>query len=204
MSNPRSRRAVQALETKRLIIDAARRLFTARGYGATSVAEIAEEAGVAVPTVYASVGTKRTLLRLLLDRIDEEAGIGELAAELATTPRAARVLALEIRITRQLAERCGDIIAALQSAAGVEPEMAATFAAGMARHRAGAEATVDRLIHLGALRPGLGRDDAAAIVATLTAPAVYASLTGDYGWTFDGCQAWLEETLSTQLLSPPA
>lgn len=201
MSNPRSRRTVQALETKRLIVAAARRLFTAKGYGATSVAEIAEEAGVAVPTVYASVGTKATLLRLLLDRIDEEAGIGELAAELATTTQVERVLQLEIQITRQLAERCGDIIAALQSAAGVEPEMAATYAAGMARHRAGAEATVDRLIQLGKLRAEIDREAATAVVATLTAPSVYASLTRDHGWTYDSCRGWLEDTLATQLLA---
>jgi AcrR family transcriptional regulator len=203
MSSP-SRRTVQALETKHLIVDAARRLFTTKGYGATSVAEVAEEAGVAVPTVYASIGTKATLLRLLLDKIDEEAGIGELAAELATTKQARRVVELEVRITRQLAERCGDIIAALQSAAGVEPEMAATFAEGMARHRAGAQATVDRLVKLRALRAGLSRDDATAVVATLTAPAVYASLTGEFGWSYDRCQTWLEETLATQLLSHPA
>jgi AcrR family transcriptional regulator len=201
MSSGSSRRAVQALETRGLIVDAARRLFTEKGYGATSIGEIAKEAGVAVPTVYASAGTKPTLLRLLLDRIDEEAGIGELAGQLFTSTEPKQILGLEVQITRQLAERCGDIIAALQSAAGVEPELAATFAAGMARHRAGAEATVQRLLGLGALRADLAPDAAAAILATLTAPSVYASLTGEYGWSFDECQAWLGQTLAKQLLS---
>jgi AcrR family transcriptional regulator len=50
--------------------------------GATSVGQIAEEAGVAVPTVYTSAGTKPALLRQLLDRMDQVAGIPELAAEL--------------------------------------------------------------------------------------------------------------------------
>jgi AcrR family transcriptional regulator len=195
-----SRRTAQAEETKRLIVDAARRLFTERGYGATSIAQIAEEAGVAVPTVYASVGTKPTLLRMLLDRIDEEAGIAELAVELRSATSARRVLELEIRITRQLAERCGDIIAALQSAAGVEPEMAKAFAAGMTRHRAGAAATVGRLSELGKLRAKLDPSDAAAIVATLCAPATYATLTGEHGWTFDQCEDWLNDTLRRQLL----
>lgn len=183
-----------------MIVDAARRLFTEQGYGATSIAEVAEEAGVAVPTVYASVGTKATLLRMLLDRIDEEAGIGELASELQTATSARRVLELEVRITRQLAERCGDIIAALQSAAGVEPEMAKTFAAGMERHRAGARATVRRLATLGKLRPSIGEDDATAIVATLCAPTTYASLTQQHGWTFDQCESWLNATLRRQVL----
>lgn len=191
---------MQALETKQLIVDAARRLFTEQGYGATSIAQVAKEAGVAVPTVYASVGTKPTLLRLLLDRIDEESGIAELAAELRTATSARRVVGLEVRITRQLAERCGDIIAALQSAVGVEPEMADAFAAGMERHRAGARATVDRIAELGKLRRGLSRPDATAIVATLCAPAIYAALTGQHGWSYDQCESWLNDTLRRQLL----
>jgi AcrR family transcriptional regulator len=191
---------VQARETKRLIVDAARRLFTEQGYGATSIGRIAEEAGVAVPTVYASVGTKPTLLRLLLDRIDEEAGVAELAAELRSSGDARRVLALEVRITRQLAERCGDIVAALRSAAGVEPELAEAYAAGMERHRAGAAATVARIAALGRLRPGLDEAEATAIVATLCDPAVYAALTGGHGWSFDRCEGWLVATLRRQLL----
>ena len=200
MSSP-NRRAAQALETKRLIVDAARRLFTAQGYGATSIAQIASEAGVAVPTVYASAGTKPTLLRLLLDRIDEEAGIGPLAAELAQSQDAKRVVELEVRITRQLAERCGDVIGALQSAAGVEPEMAGALTAGMERHRGGARATVKRLAQLGKLRASLDEDEAVAIAATLCSPAVYAMLTGEHGWSFDRCESWLNETLRRQLLA---
>lgn len=192
---------MQALETRRLIAEAARRLFTAQGYGATSVAQIAAEAGVAVPTVYTSVGTKRKVLLLLLDRIDEEAGVAELAAELAVSPDPERVLALQVRITRQLAERCGDIIGALQSAAGVEPDMADALAAGMARHRAGAEQTVGRLVALDALRPGADAEEATAVVATLTAPTVYASLSREFGWTFDRCESWLADTLAAQLLA---
>lgn len=201
MSRGTGRRAVQALETKRLIVDAARRLFVSQGYGATSVAQIAEDAGVALPTVYASVGTKPTLLRLLLDRIDEEAGIAELIAELRTSTKPARVLALQITITRQLSERCGDIIGALQSAAGVEPELSETFAAGMARHRAGAKATIDRIVELGGLHAGVAPEEAVAVLAALTAPSLYASLTREHGWSFDRCEEWLTRILGAELLT---
>lgn len=204
MSRPSSRRAVQAAETKRVILDAALRLFTAQGYGATSVGQIAEEAGVAVPTVYASAGTKPVLLRQLLDRLDEQAEVPELAAEIMASDDALDVLNLSIRLIRQLTERCGDIIAALRSAAGVEPEMAQLFAAGLARHRAGAELTVDRLARLGRLRPDVPPEHATAILATLSSPATYASLTGEYRWSFDQCEAWLQGLLRHQLLAPPA
>ena len=200
MSNT-SRRQVQAEETRQVILDAALALFLSRGYGATSVADIAERAGVALATVYASVGAKPLLLRLLLDRIDERADIPKQAADLIVSSDPSDVLRRQVSITRTLAERCGDIIAALASAAGTEPEMAAAYQAGLARHRAGAEATVNRIVALGGLRATLVPDRAAAILSSLTEQVVYRTLVGVYGWSFDEVEHWLVDTLSSQLLS---
>jgi AcrR family transcriptional regulator len=199
MTERRSRRAVQAEETKRLILEAARRLFAERGYGATSIAEVAANAGVAVPTVYQSVGSKPTLLLMLVDHIDEEAGIRALARELRTSEDADRVLELQVRMTRQIAKRCGDIVAALQSAADVDRDLAEPLAAGMDRHRAGARATVGRLAALGALRADLTRGRAAAVLAGLTAPRVWTSMVGEFGWNYDETEAWLNELLHREL-----
>ena len=58
-----TRRQEQAAETRLRIIQAAHELFVAKGYGRTTIAEIAEGAGVAVETVYAAFRNKRTLLR---------------------------------------------------------------------------------------------------------------------------------------------
>jgi AcrR family transcriptional regulator len=196
------RRDKQAADTRRDILDAALRLFAERGYARTSIAEIATEAGVAVPTLYTSVGTKSALLRQLLDTVDEQAGVAELARRVHAETNPATVVELEVQITRQIVERSGDIIRALASAAVVEAEMAETYAAGNARHRAGAVSTVDRLIQLKALRPGLSPADATAIVAAMTSTMVYEMLTSDFGWTFDQCAQWLTTTLSTQLLAP--
>jgi AcrR family transcriptional regulator len=61
-----SNRARQAQETRRRIVEAAARLFTRNGYSATSVSAIAAEAGVADPTVYAALETKRHILRAVV------------------------------------------------------------------------------------------------------------------------------------------
>src|SRR5947209_5291264 len=60
-------REEQARRTRLAILDAARLLFTEQGYAATTIAQIAAGAGVAVDTVYAAVGTKPVLARLLLE-----------------------------------------------------------------------------------------------------------------------------------------
>ncbi|MEU7868237.1 TetR family transcriptional regulator [Dactylosporangium sp. NPDC049140] len=202
MSRPISRRARQAAETRRDILDAALRLFAGRGYAATAIADIAAEAGVAVPTVYASVGAKPLLLKGLLKTVDIEAGVPELAQALgaATDPR--EVLRLGVRITRQVAERGSAIIKVLASAAGSEPEMGQAYAEGLAKHGAGAAATVGRIAALGALSADVSEPDAVAIFATLTGTPVYDGLTG-HGWSYDKCETWLLDTLAAQLLRSP-
>lgn len=204
MSTRPPRRVVQAQETKRLILDAALGLFTRRGYGATSVNEIAAEAGVAVPTVYASVGTKPELLRLLLDRVDEQARVPDHVARVLAAEQPRDILTAQIALTRALVEHAGAIVVALRSAAGVEPELATAYAEGMARHRAGAEATVRRITAAGALRDDVPPERAVAILATLTQPTSWEALTGDYGWSFDEVESWLADVLARELLAVPA
>ena len=62
-----AKRKAQARETRRSILDAAHELFVAGGYAATTIQAIAERAGVAVQTVYAGFGSKRELLRQLIE-----------------------------------------------------------------------------------------------------------------------------------------
>src|SRR5688500_12472621 len=60
-------RTRQASETRRRIVEAAAVLFASKGYASTSIASIAEAAGVAVPTVYASMRSKANILREVID-----------------------------------------------------------------------------------------------------------------------------------------
>ncbi|MFD1046580.1 helix-turn-helix domain-containing protein, partial [Kibdelosporangium lantanae] len=57
-----SRRREQAAENQRRIVAAAQELFTEKGYGNTTIAEIARTADVAAETVYATFRNKPTLL----------------------------------------------------------------------------------------------------------------------------------------------
>src|SRR5919205_2172114 len=55
-------RAEQAEATRRAVLEAARELFIAQGYGATTLDQIAARAGVSKPTVFSAVGNKQTVL----------------------------------------------------------------------------------------------------------------------------------------------
>ena len=77
---PLGRRAMQAEQTRHDILAAARRRFATQGYAATSLKDVAADAGVSVQTLYDSIGSKADLVRRLNDLVDIEANVGEIAA----------------------------------------------------------------------------------------------------------------------------
>src|SRR6478752_4263431 len=60
-------REQQAATTRLAVLDAARALFVERGYGATTIEQVAATAGVSKPTVFTAVGNKQALLRAVRD-----------------------------------------------------------------------------------------------------------------------------------------
>ncbi|GGM17154.1 TetR family transcriptional regulator [Dactylosporangium sucinum] len=192
---------MQAAQTRRDIILAATRLFTRQGYAHTSVTDIAREAGVAVQTIYSSVGSKARLVTAMLDEVDTIAGIPPLAAELIRSTDAGHVIDLQTRLTRQLNERCQEILVGLRSAAQVDQAIAAAYADGHARHIAGARRGAERLAELGALRPGTDVDTAAVALSAFLWLDTWVQLTTDHGWSFDRAEAWLSSSLRALLLA---
>lgn len=197
-----SLRARHAEVTRRTVLDTARRLFAERGYAGTTIAQLAEEAGVAIQTIYTSVGSKPAVAEALVDAIDEEAGVPALGKRMGEATSGTEVLALAVRLTRQLQERGGDVIAMLHAGAAVEPDLANTLAEGLRRHRMGAERVGGKLSALGALRVGCPPERAADAVDLLTSHQTYMKLTRECGWSFDACEEWIGATLTTLLLSP--
>ena len=195
-----SRRQRQAEATRRDILDTARKLFAENGFAATSVATIADEADVAVQTIYSAVGSKRTLAISLVDLIDEEVEIGHLLAGLDEIDSPKEVIALMTTITRQINERCGDIIGTLTAAGQSEPDVAAAAAEGRRRHRLGAGRLAARLAELGALRNGVTEQRAGDVMALLTSSDTYAQLTQRHGWSFDEAEDWMRDALARLLL----
>src|SRR4029077_7454299 len=90
----------QAMQTRTLIVDAARSLFVSRGYAATSLEAVAEMAGVASRTVYSVFGTKKALLGAICEAWLAEAGIPESIAEGLREPDLRRRLLIVARGSR--------------------------------------------------------------------------------------------------------
>lgn len=196
------RREQMALQTRRDILQAARRLFAERGYGATSVTDIAEEAAVAVQTIYARLGSKRGMLMALIDLIDEEAGVRERAAAIATASTPQDVLRAWAQLTRTLHERCGDIIGALTAAAAIEPEVDQALAEGARRRQHGARFTIGRIAELRGLRDDLPPEHAAALLSAAGTHETWRELTHAYNLPWDQAEQTLADALARAILKP--
>src|SRR5215471_8040984 len=117
----------QAAATRRRVTRAARRVFTARGYSAATIAEVAAAAGVAVPTVYKLYRSKRGLLSAVIEGWRSEFVPASFEA-VPADPAAA--LAFWAETIRRQWQHGLDIAALLASAAS-EPEVADELSARM-------------------------------------------------------------------------
>lgn len=198
---PRNRREIQAEATRRDIVAAARKLFAERGYGATTVAEIARAARVSPQTIYDSVGSKARIIALLNDLVDAEAGVGELAAGLATADDAFAAMRIQVQIPLRILQRCGDIVRAATQAGATDPELAAVRREGQRRHASGCERVAARLEQMRALRIPL--NDAVLTLTALTDVVWWAMLEDDYGWNPPRIAEWVEDSLKRLLFAVP-
>jgi len=196
-----TRRAIQSEQTRTDILNAARRLFASNGYGATSVKDIAGEAGVSVQTVYDSIGSKADLVRRLNDLIDSEARVFEIAMTVPTETDPVAVARVGARITRRIMERCSDILRTSLEAARAEPDLAYVIEEGGRRNRAGAQAVTERLAALNALDPRLSVAGAAVTVAALADFRVAMLLIDDHGLDLDAVEAWIADTTARAVLA---
>jgi AcrR family transcriptional regulator len=186
-------RAERAAVTRRRIADEARRLFATRGYGATTLTEVAASAGVAVQTVYAVFGSKANILRELRERLrDEPAADAAFSQALAASDPEA-VLGLFARSIRIRWEAGHDIVAIHVEARSVDPAIRDEVDAVLAVRRRGIGALAESL----ATRKRRYKDVAriSAMIDALTLPEVYAELTGIHGWSPDAYEAWLATAL---------
>ena len=172
------------------MLDAAHDLFASQGYGATTIEQIAERAGVSKPTVFNAVGNKVELFRT----IRQEAVSGD-----DPRPDIAAAPTLDVAVTAVadhvagVCRRYEGIHRALGGAAGTDPAMAELYdEAEVRRHRVAAALVADLQEH-GRLR--VPRDRAQDRLWVLMAPDNYARLVGSRGWSHRAYRDWLVEEI---------
>ncbi|WP_432135270.1 MULTISPECIES: helix-turn-helix domain-containing protein [unclassified Streptomyces] len=176
---------------------AANRLFVARGYAATSLADIAADAAVARPTVFAAFGSKAALLREVVDQApagdDEPVPVAERPwfrpVREARTPRA--VVHAYAEVCTLIGGRAAEIFEVVRRAADEGPEPAGLWETMQRNRRAGAGMVVDLVEARGAGRRGLDHERAVDTVWMFNDPCHYRALVRERGWSEREYADWI-------------
>jgi AcrR family transcriptional regulator len=194
----RTLRAERAAATRHRIAEAARQLFVRDGYGATTLQAIADEAGVAVQTVYAVYGSKAGILRELRDAVVHQPEAEALVANALAAADAGSTLDLFARSIRVRWDAGSDVVRIYADAASTDMELRGEHEAVYTRRRGGLRELGEVLGD--GLATGIDIPHAVAVLDALTLPDVYVELVGVQGWTPDEYEAWLAASLRQQLL----
>ena len=201
-----SLRKQQAGQTRLRILDAAQVLFAERGYAVSTIEAIATSAGVAVDTVYAAFGSKRGVLKALLD---VRVGGDEEKVDLLERPGPQKVqhtqdqkaqLAAFAADINSIIERARPVDDIMRGAAAVDADIATLRTQAQAYRYGNMRRLVSWLVSNGPLRAGLTEEEAAAIVWTMASPEVHGLLRVVRGWSAERYRDWLRESLTRILL----
>jgi AcrR family transcriptional regulator len=192
------RRKQQADETRRRIADAARRLLGKKGYAETTIAEIAAEAGVALPTVYATFGSKQGILNALIDRAIFTAEYETLVAEAFAQDRPAARLRVAARIACEIYEAERAELDFLRGAGVASPELNMIDAERESQRFETQAAVIESLAD--AIRPGMTQAAAKDVFWTLTSRDLFRMLVIERRWSAGRYQEWLGTLLATEIL----
>jgi AcrR family transcriptional regulator len=202
-----SHRREAAAETRKAVVASAGRLFADRGYAATTMASIASAAGVALDTVYASVGPKPVLFRHMIETaisggdqpVPAEARgyVQQIRAE----PDPGRKLELYAHAIREIQERLAPLFRVLQDAAPTDPQLDALWREIGARRAGNMRLLAAELAATGGLRHDLSVDDAADIIWATNSSEFFLLLVRDRGWDPDRFEQWLARTWKELLLT---
>jgi AcrR family transcriptional regulator len=201
-----SRRQEHARENRLAILHAARRLFLANGYAATTMATVAGEAGVSVETVYKAFANKPGLVKAVFDVAvvgdDEPVPMVEREFVQRTTaqPDPRRKLLGYGAHVAEVNGRSGPVQLVVREAAAVDPGAADVWSQLQAERFTGMTLFATHLGEGGHLREDVSVDEARDVLWALNSVELWDLLVNHRGWADNRYGAWVGQQLVTALL----
>lgn len=199
-------RSQRAQETRARMLRSAYELFTERGYPATTMADVAKRAGVAVQTVHFTFGTKGALLQHTYDYA--VLGEGNLLppeqqpwyAEFRSATELHAALKILVENVSTVMARSAPLDDFVRSASYL-PDAARIRDHSEMMRRQGWSAMVEHLSATFGLAGNLTTQHAVDIMMLLMSPTSYNTLTGEYHWSPAEWQTWCVSSVSGQLFA---
>ena len=200
------KRANQAAATRRAILAAGRELFLRQGYARTTVEQIASQAGVAVDTIYATVGRKPALLRELIETAisgrDEAVPARErhYVRAIEAAPDARSRIEIYAAAIAEIQPRIAPLFIVLREAAVTDRACADLWSQISERRAQNMRDFAASLRGTGEMRPDLSNEQAADVVWSMNAAEYWDLLVTQRGWTPAAFRGWLVDAWTRLLL----
>ncbi len=203
------RRIEQAAATRAAVLAAARELFVATGYSATTIAQIAERARVAPDTIYTTVGRKPALLRELVETAISgtaqpvPAEQRDYVLRIGAADTALAKITIYAEAITAIQQRMAPVFLALRDAAATDADCASLWREIATRRARNMRAFAADLRSTGELRDDLTDDQVADIIWSMNAAEYWDLLVRERGWTPEQFRGWLGDAWTRLLLRQP-
>ena len=192
-------REAAAGRTRVKVLEAGKHLFSRKGIDATTIAQIAERAGVSEATVYSVVKSKAGLLHALMHEAMFGPRFQDAQERLAGVTDPVERIALTAHVARAIYEGESTGISLLMKASAFSPELRKTQQAFEVLRRDMQRERIDALFKAGRARSGLNKATASTLLWMFTSRDIYHKLVHESGWSPDEYQEWLKRTLLESL-----
>lgn len=196
-------RAEQAANTRSRVVAAAAACFADRGYGGTSLSDIADRAGVSTETVKAN-GPKRALLLSAFDQSfagdegDEPLAESDAAQDLVEIADDDEFLATLAGFVAAANARTSVLWGEYLAAANADPVIAEALTGLLQRRHLDFRSAVDLFVSRGMTNHIEDVDEAAATLSFLWSPESHQQLVLQSGWSLERYERWLAEAARLQ------
>jgi AcrR family transcriptional regulator len=197
VSKVRSRRA-DATRTR--VLNAAKKLFMRHGIDRATMAEIADKAKVAVPTVYALYKSKEGILRALMESALFGPRFQEARAKLDGVADPVNLIALSAHVARAIYETESAELGLIRGSSAFSPALRNLEREFEAIRFEMQQERVRSLFAHGKHRKGLTLKEARRILWMFTSRDIYRMLVHEGGWTPDQYQQWLSGAILSALV----
>jgi AcrR family transcriptional regulator len=201
-----SGRREQAQARRRAVVVAARALFERDGFRPTTIAAVAERAGVSAESIYKGFGTKAALAKAVFDFViagdDEPVPVWRRseADAIRAEPDVRRKIMLYGRGLAARQQRSAKVQVLIRDGGHTDESLAALWQQLLAERLTGMTMLGRHLIESGQLREGIEPDEVRDVLWTFTAVELYELLVVERGWPLDRYAEWIGHAIAAALV----
>jgi AcrR family transcriptional regulator len=199
-----SGRRAQALRNRTEILNAAERQFLERGYAATTVSSIAQEAGVSAEPVYKAFGGKAELVGAIYERgligRQQSSAYERSDAMREDEPDAEKILRYWAGLIAELGPDVSPIRLLMRSAADVDPDLARVLEKSDKERVERMRHNARFLARRGYLRAGVTAAEAADVLWMCTSAEFFELLVQRRRWSLRRFERFVGDLLVAALL----